>query len=87
MTLHAPIVLPGRNSCERVYVLPPELTLEPQQAYLISVRLRGGKTSAEVFTFAFRTDSRGLPVAYRPVAGNPGWLAVSRFNRRQILFQ
>jgi hypothetical protein len=63
-TLNLPLSLPGNCSYERVYALPPDLILEPQQAYRISGRLCDQKTSTRIFDFAFRTDSRGLPVAY-----------------------
>jgi Type I phosphodiesterase / nucleotide pyrophosphatase len=64
LTLSLPLALPGACSYERVYGLPPDLILEPQQAYRISGRLCDQKTSTRIFDFAFRTDSRGLPVAY-----------------------
>jgi hypothetical protein len=62
-TLTLPLSLPGKCSYERVYALPSDLILEPQEAYWISGRLRGQRHT-QIFRFAFRTDSRGLPAAY-----------------------
>ena len=54
-----------RTACsyERVYALPPDLILEPQTVYRISGRIRAPKKNTRIFSFAFRTDSRGKPVA------------------------
>jgi hypothetical protein len=59
-TLTLPLSLPSKCSYERVYALPSDLILEPQEAYWISGRLRG-QQHTQIFRFAFRTDSRGLP--------------------------
>ena len=64
LTLSLPLSLPGNCAYERVYALPPGLTLEPQEAYWISGQLRDQKKNTRIFKFAFRTDSRGLPAAY-----------------------
>ncbi len=64
VTLTRPVSLPGRSACERVYAVPASLNLEPQKAYLISGQVHDQKKPAQVFKFAFVTDSRGLPVAY-----------------------
>jgi hypothetical protein len=62
--LTPPIVPPDGGSCERIYALPSGSNLEPREAYLISGRLRDGKKTNRIFSFAFQTDSRGTPVAY-----------------------
>jgi hypothetical protein len=64
LTLNAVVAFPGRCSHERVYALPPELVLEPQQGYQISGRIHDPKKSTPIFKLTFRTDRRGLPVAY-----------------------
>jgi Type I phosphodiesterase / nucleotide pyrophosphatase len=64
VTLKHPISFSDSHSYERVYALPPDLVLEPQKAYRISGRIRDQKSTTRVFNFAFRTDSRGRPVAY-----------------------
>jgi hypothetical protein len=63
-TLKPVICLPDRCSYERVYALPPELMLEPQQVYRVSGRIHDQKKSTPIFKFTFRTDRRGQPVAY-----------------------
>lgn len=63
-TLSFPIALADRGSSERVYALPSKLILEPGERYLISGFIRNGKNNINIFSFAFRTDARGLPVAY-----------------------
>jgi hypothetical protein len=63
-TLNLPISFPDRCAYERVYALPADLVLEPQKEYRISGRVRDQKKNIRIFEFTFRTDSRGLPVAY-----------------------
>ena len=64
LTLNLPIALPARGSCERVYALPTNLVLEPGEEYLIAGRIREGKKSSEIFSFAFHTGAHGMPAAY-----------------------
>jgi hypothetical protein len=64
LSLQAPIAFPDRCAYERVYPLPPELTLEPENEYRISGRIRDQDKNVQLFKFAFRTDQRGLPLAY-----------------------
>jgi hypothetical protein len=64
LTLNLPLSFPERSAYERVYVLPPDLGLEPQKLYRISARIRDQKKNIQIFSFTFCTDSRGLPVAY-----------------------
>jgi hypothetical protein len=49
---------------ERVYACPPNLGLEPQADYDISVWVEGANKNAGRFEFEFRTDANGRPVAY-----------------------
>ena len=63
-TLNQPISFPDKCAYERVYALPAGLVLEPQKEYSISGQVRDQKKNIQIFEFTFRTDSRGLPVAY-----------------------
>jgi len=63
-TLNLPISFPDKCAYERVYALPADLSLEPQNEYWISGQVRDQEKSTRIFEFTFRTDSRGLPVAY-----------------------
>ncbi len=63
-TLNQPVSFPHQCSYERVYARPADLILEPQKEYEISGRIRDRNKTSRVFEFLFRTDSRGLPVAY-----------------------
>ena len=63
-TLNRPLPFPDGRSYERVYALPPELVLEPTKCYRLSGRIRDHKESTQIFKFAFRTDSRGMPVPH-----------------------
>ena len=63
-TLNLPISFPDKCAYERVYALPADLILEPQNEYWISGRVRDQEKNTRIFEFTFRTDSRGLPVAY-----------------------
>jgi hypothetical protein len=63
LTLSLPISLPSEGSCERVYALPSNLMLEPGKEYLIAGRIREGKKSSEIFSFAFHAGTRGMPAA------------------------
>jgi hypothetical protein len=64
LMLSLPIALPASGSCERVYALPSDLILQPGEEYLISGRIREGKKSSKIFSFAFRTGAQGMPAAY-----------------------
>jgi len=64
LRLDLPIAFPDRCAYERVYALPPNLILEPENVYRISGRVRDQSKSIPLFKFAFRTDHRGLPLAY-----------------------
>jgi hypothetical protein len=64
LTLSLLTALPAEGSCERVYALPSNLMLEPGKEYLIAGRIREGKKSSEIFSFAFHTGARGMPAAY-----------------------
>jgi hypothetical protein len=59
-----PVLQPNKDSCERIYALPPGLALEPQTTYWISGGIddRGG--SKLIFEFSFQTDNHGRPAAY-----------------------
>jgi hypothetical protein len=59
---HSRSLDPG--GCERIYGLPADLALQPETRYRISGRLAERERSKEIFKFTFRTDSRGLPIAY-----------------------
>ena len=63
-TLNLPISFPDKCAYERVYALPAGLTLEPQNEYSISGRVLDQNKNIQIFEFTFRTDTRGLPVAY-----------------------
>ena len=63
-TLNQPISFPDQCAYERVYALPADLNLEPQKEYSISGQVLDQKKNIQLFEFTFRTDSRGLPVAY-----------------------
>jgi hypothetical protein len=63
-TLNLPVSVPHSRAYERVYALPPDLILEPHQGYRASGRIRNQEEDIRIFTFGFRTDSRGRPVAY-----------------------
>jgi len=62
--LNLPISFLDKCAYERVYALPADLSLEPQKEYWISGQVRDQKKDTRIFEFTFRTDSRGLPVAY-----------------------
>jgi hypothetical protein len=64
VTLTAPFSFPEKCDYERVYLYPPELKLEPRQDYLISGNIRDQKKNVRIFEFPFRTDDRGLPLAF-----------------------
>jgi hypothetical protein len=64
LTLNRPLSGLEKRSCERAYPLPPDLSLEPGKAYRISGRIRDREKHMQIFNFAFRTDSHGMPVAY-----------------------
>ena len=63
-TLNQPVSFPDPCPYERVYALPAGLALEPQKEYSISGQVLDQEKNFQIFEFTFRTDSRGLPVAY-----------------------
>jgi hypothetical protein len=63
-TLNQPVSFPQQGPCERVYARPVDLILERQKEYEISGWIRDRNKTRRIFKFLFRTDSRGLPVAY-----------------------
>jgi hypothetical protein len=63
-TLNLPITFLDKCAYERVYALPADLSLEPQNEYWISGQILDQEKNTKIFDFTFRTDSRGLPVAY-----------------------
>ena len=63
-TLNLPVSFPDKCAYERVYALPADLSLEPQQEYSISGQVLDQKKNTRLFEFTFRTDTRGQPVAY-----------------------
>jgi hypothetical protein len=63
-TLNLPISFPDKCAYERVYAFPADLILEPQNEYRISGQVRDQEKNTRIFEFTFRTDSRGLPIAY-----------------------
>jgi hypothetical protein len=63
-TLNQPVSFPDKCPYERVYALPAGLVLEPQKEYSISGQVRDENKNIRIFDFNFRTDTRGLPVAY-----------------------
>ncbi|MDB6022015.1 MAG: hypothetical protein JWQ04_1872 [Pedosphaera sp.] len=64
LTLDLPVSFSDQYACDRAYVLPPALILEPGKAYRISGRAPDQENHLQIFNFVFRTDSRGMPVAY-----------------------
>ena len=62
--LNQPITFPDQCPYERVYALPADLVLEPQKEYSISVQIHDQDKNIQIFEFTFRTNTRGLPVAY-----------------------
>jgi hypothetical protein len=64
LTLNLPLSFLDRPAYERVYALPPDVGLKPENLYRISGRIRDRKKTIQIFKFPFCTDSRGLPVAY-----------------------
>jgi hypothetical protein len=63
-TLNLPISFPDKCAYERVYAFPADLSLEPQNEYWISGQILDQEKNTRIFEFTFRTDSRGLPIAY-----------------------
>jgi hypothetical protein len=64
LTFNPPVSLPNQAAYERVYALPPDLSLEPQAQYRISGRIHGQGKSIHLFEFTFYTNSHGRPVAF-----------------------
>ena len=62
LMLDLPLSFPDQPAYERVYALPPGLSLAPQKLYRISGRICDRKKTVQIFGFTFSTDSRGLPV-------------------------
>jgi len=63
-TLNLPISFPDKCAYERVYELPADLALEPQKGYRVSGQILDQKKNICIFEFPFRTDDRGLPLAF-----------------------
>jgi hypothetical protein len=64
ITFNLPLSFPDESSGERVYALPPDLTLEPQAEYKISGWIQDKKKTSRLFAFTFHTSSDGRPAAY-----------------------
>jgi hypothetical protein len=64
LTLNLPVSFPAQCACERVYPLPPELTLEPLAEYKISGEIQEPDKTIRLFAFNFRTGSNGRPAAF-----------------------
>ena len=64
VTLNVPFSFPDKCAYERVYAFPAELKLEARQEYLISGQVLDQKKYIQIFEFPFRTDDRGLPLAF-----------------------
>src|ERR1035437_8031139 len=64
ITFNLPLSFPDESSGDRVYALPPDLTLEPQAEYKISGWLQDQKKTISIFAFTFHTSSDGRPAAY-----------------------
>jgi hypothetical protein len=64
LTFNNPISLPDECAYERVYVLPPDLILEPHTQYQISGWLENDRRSDLLYDLDFYTDDRGRPAAF-----------------------
>ncbi len=64
LTLNLPLSFPNDSTYERVYALPSGLNLDPQNIFRISGWIHDENKNIHLFTFNFRTDSYGIPVAY-----------------------
>jgi hypothetical protein len=64
LPLERPIPFTDNCAYERIYPLPAELKLEPQETYSISGRIREGRRNTRLFKFPFHTDGQGRPIAY-----------------------
>ena len=64
LTLDLPVSYSDDCCYERVYALPSALVLRPETTYRIFGQIPGQAKPLQIFNFAFRTDDRGLPVAY-----------------------
>jgi len=64
MTFDRPLPLPAASAHERVYALPPDLSLEPLSEYAISGWIQGKPKASPLFTFSFHTSQNGQPVAF-----------------------
>jgi len=64
ITFNLPLSFPDESSGERVYALPPDLTLEPQAEYKISGWIQNQKKTVSIFDFTFYTSSASRPTAY-----------------------
>jgi hypothetical protein len=63
-TLNTPVDAANGSAAERCYAFPDDLSLEPDESYILSGCLRRSGSSVRLFRFAFRTDGRGMPVVY-----------------------
>ena len=64
VTFDQPVSFPTNCAYERVYACPPDLGLEPHAEYQISGWVPGADKGVGRFSFVFRTDEQGRPVAY-----------------------
>ncbi len=64
LTLNVPFSFPERSAGERIYALPPGLTLEPQTRYKISGEIREPNHAIRLFAFNFYTNRDGRPAAF-----------------------
>jgi len=64
LTLDRPLPLPEGRASERVYALPAGLKLEPLAEYSLSGWIQPPAKASPLFTFSFRTNQEGRPVAF-----------------------
>ncbi|HTX21851.1 MAG TPA: hypothetical protein VMD27_08355 [Candidatus Aquilonibacter sp.] len=62
-TFENSIPLSGQSAYERIYACPPDLNLEPQTEYQISIWIHAPEKHF-LFDFTFYTDARGRPAAF-----------------------
>ncbi len=58
-----PVALPDQTANERIYALPPDLFLEPQTEYKISLEIPVQNKTVRLFAFNFHTDD-DAPLAF-----------------------
>lgn len=64
IVLGPPIIFSNQAANERIYALPPELTLESQTEYKIVGRIQNQKKTIRLFDFLFHTGGNGRPAAF-----------------------